>query len=90
MRVKLHFSAVSISFAGCCQKLLINHKENLTDAFQAQSMIFNIYEIKNHSINGKVYYASEDGTREIWYGTCGLWIVGDPSNRCVAFRQKIN
>ena len=62
----------------------------MTDAFQAQSMIFNIYEIKNHSINGKVYYASEDGTDEIWYGTCGVWMVGNPSDRCVAFRQKMN
>ena len=61
--------------------MLISHKENMTNAFQAQSTVFNIYEIENNTINGKAHYTSDDGTREIWYGECGVWIIGVPDNR---------
>ena len=68
-------------FTGCCQKLLINHKENFTSAFQAQPTIFNIYEIENYTINEKAHYISEDSARGLWFGECGLWIIGSPNDR---------
>ena len=49
--------------------------------FQAQSMVFNIYKIENNIINGKAHYTSDDGKREIWYGECGLWMIGGPEDR---------
>ena len=54
---------------------------NMTNAFDAQQMIFAIYVIENGTINGKAFYRSDDGTKEMWYGECGLWMVGPPSNR---------
>ena len=53
----------------------------MTNAFDAQEMIFAIYVIENDTINGKAFYRSDDGTWEIWYGECGQWIIGRPTKR---------
>ena len=78
----MSFHLVSfLVIAGCCQKLLISHKENSTNAFQAHKMIFNIYEIENNTINGKAHYTSDDGAMGLWFGDCGHWQVGHPTGR---------
>ena len=61
--------------------MLISHMVNMTNAFDAQQMIFAIYVIENGTINGKAFYRSDDGTLEIWYGVCGVWIIGTPTDR---------
>ena len=53
----------------------------MTHAFQAQADIFQLYEIENTVINGKVHYTSDDGTRGLWFAECGLWAVGLPDSR---------
>ena len=55
--------------------MLISHKENVTNAFQAQSSMFILYEIENTVINGKAHYTSDEGTMAISFASCGLWIV---------------
>ena len=64
--------------AACCKKLLISHNEN-TDRIGFD--IFKAYEIENTTLNGRVHYTSDDGGKAIWYGDCGLWVVGPPDNR---------
>ena len=61
--------------------MLISHKENLTNAFDAQHTIFAFYAIEDNMINGKAHYSSNDGTKGIWYGECGLWMIGSPDGR---------
>ena len=59
--------------------------ENLTNAFQAQKTIFNIYEIKNNIINGKAHYTSEDGNYALVYkASCGAWFLRTNQQRYVA------
>ena len=77
-------------FAVCCEKLLVNYKENLTDAFQHKPIIFNIYEIENYTINEKAHYITEDSGRGIWFGECGLWIIGGPNDRYFELVKNIS
>ena len=54
---------------------MIGHNENLTQVFQAQPSIFQLYKIENALINGKAHYTSEEGTWAISFASCGVWIV---------------
>lgn len=47
----------------------------MTHAFQAQPSIFQLYEIENTVINGKVHFKSEDGALSIAFASCGVWAV---------------
>lgn len=58
--------------------MLISHNGN-TDLIHFN--IFKAYEIENTTLNGRAHYTSDDGGRAIWYGDCGLWVVGPPDNR---------
>ena len=60
--------------------------ENYTNAFQAQKMIFNIYEIEINTINGKAHYITDDGAKGLWFGECGVWALGDPDDRYFVLR----
>ena len=61
--------------------MFISHKENMINAFQTQQIIFTKYEIENTRVNERAHYTSDHGTVQIWYGDCGLWIVGPSDNR---------
>ena len=60
---------------GCCEQLLIGHKENITNVFQAHPSLFQLYEIENTFINENAHYTSDEGKWAISFASCGLWTV---------------
>ena len=75
-----NFLIVSFS-PGCCQQILISHRESANDVFEVWTDIFNIYKIENNTIHGKAHYITKGGTMEMWQGNCGFWMVGPPVYR---------
>ena len=42
-----------------------------------------VYEIEPITVNNRVQYTSYDGRVAMWYGDCGLWVIGYPEARSV-------
>ena len=65
----------------CCNTLKVHYNENSTDVYKAlgSKRIFTTYEMQRDTLNGMVYYTSQDGATVIAFceplRDVGKWVI---------------